>query len=129
MRRGSLALARGSIIGGQNTFQAANKTDEESPSEISVDYQDAGDATEATETEDSESEPASTTDDEEADETPAKPAIRPLSMQEMMEKILEGHVNEVDEYLATLPSDQTAKTKKELLEKIDAMMQSEEFKE
>ena len=52
-----------------------------------------------------------------------------MTMEEMMDKILEGHVNEVDEYLATLDPEFAASTKKSLLERIDALMQSDDFKD
>jgi hypothetical protein len=139
MRRGSLALARGSIIGGQNTYQElATKVEDETPAEISIDFQDTAETsnTEATETDDDSEQPSTTEDDndEEANESEGGGGgevklPKALTMSQMMDKILEGHVDEVDEYLATLPPDVMAKTKKELLEKIDAMMQSEEFKD
>lgn len=52
-----------------------------------------------------------------------------MSMEEMMDKILEGRVNEVDDFLSTLDPDVAASTKKNLLERIDAIMQSEDFKD
>jgi len=52
-----------------------------------------------------------------------------MPMEDMMNKILEGHVNEVDDYLSTLDPELAASTKKKLLERIDALMQSDDFKD
>ncbi|KAL6077464.1 Myosin IX [Balamuthia mandrillaris] len=133
IRRGSLLMAKGSMIGGHNTFtEMINNNDEDSNVEIDLSYNDIGGegsesestAGEEEEEEVSEEESSSGSDAHESGGGGVK-----LSMEEMMDKILEGHVNEVDDYLSTLDPPVAARTKKELLERIDALMNSEEFRD
>jgi len=111
LRRGSLLLARGSFIGGMNSFQELEEKmnqEEDESSDVSIDL--------SSEDIDGDSDESDSADDE-------------MSMEEMMNKILEGHVNEVDEYLSKLDPDTAAATKKDLLDRIDQLMQSDDFKD
>eukprot|EP01087_Luapelamoeba_hula_P007324 TRINITY_DN1792_c0_g1_i1.p1 TRINITY_DN1792_c0_g1~~TRINITY_DN1792_c0_g1_i1.p1 ORF type:complete len:507 (+),score=120.76 TRINITY_DN1792_c0_g1_i1:190-1710(+) len=122
LRRGSLMIAKGSMTRGQNSsFVAApylptyQEEDEDVSSDVSVDG-----------AEESEGDDTNPSDNEvESDTTTSIHAN--MSMEEMLEKILEGNLKQVDEYLATLDKTYADNTKRELLERIDSMMQSDDF--
>jgi len=122
LRRGSLLLARGSFVGGMNSFQELEekmREDADESSDASIDL-----SVEEVEGGSSEGDAVSGDEGEDSEESDGA-----LSMEEMMDRILEGRVNEVDEYLASLDPDFAAATKKNLLERIDALMQSDDFKD
>eukprot|EP01089_Gocevia_fonbrunei_P008368 TRINITY_DN20037_c0_g1_i1.p1 TRINITY_DN20037_c0_g1~~TRINITY_DN20037_c0_g1_i1.p1 ORF type:complete len:151 (+),score=72.35 TRINITY_DN20037_c0_g1_i1:60-512(+) len=147
MKRGSLLLARGSFIGGTPPFKdnpngnpvvpekpanPANDPPQKPPpakpapatpsKPSSAAPSEEKDSDTGTDTVDPEEE-----EEENSDSDGDSGDVKSLTMEEMMAKILEGSVNEVDEYLATLDPTEASTTKKDLLKRIDDFLKTEEF--
>ncbi len=82
----------------------------------------------ATETEEEDSDSDDSTEDNGATEREVVNRLS-ISMEQMMDLILDGQVDRVDRYLAKLPSALAARTKRLLLTQIDLLMQSDDFKD
>jgi len=144
MKRGSLLLARGSFIGTRPDLSTpeSNDKDEVEVEDVKIPEpvrtnpqppvapprdtpkQNGGTASGSAEKDDH-SEGSGTGQDDGSDGENTAPG--PFTMEEMMEKILDGAVTEVDEYLATLDPTEASNTKKELLRRIDEVLKTEEF--
>jgi len=144
MKRGSLLLARGSFIGTRPDIPDTEPTPSKDVVDPVVKIPDPGPAKAepakppvapprdtpkqngtASAEKDDHSEGSGTGQDDGSDGENTTPG--PFTMEEMMDKILDGAVTEVDEYLATLDPTEASNTKKELLRRIDDVLKTEEF--
>jgi len=141
IKRGSLLLARGSFIGTRPPdLSNLPQLDEEQNVEVedakNLKTSSGVNKTGGKSTHPEESDTGTATDpgeggeegsDNDPDDTGTGGTVGPFTMEEMMEKILDGAVTEVDEYLATLDPTEASNTKKELLRRIDEVLKTEEF--